>query len=77
LSAALPKGESQSLRLGDDYLPHITLTQIVPVEVEILETGVNGGGPIRRSYTFDRDEGPRADTSLEALAKLIHPELFK
>ncbi|HLE14557.1 MAG TPA: acetyl-CoA C-acyltransferase [Anaerolineales bacterium] len=44
--------------------------QIVPVEVEILETGVNGGGPIRRSYTFDRDEGPRADTSLEALAKL-------
>ena len=27
LSAALPAGESQGLRLGGDCLPHITLTQ--------------------------------------------------
>jgi acetyl-CoA acyltransferase len=39
--------------------------EIVPVEVEInsAETGT-------RRYTFNRDEGPRADTSLAALSKL-------
>jgi acetyl-CoA acyltransferase len=44
--------------------------EIVPIEVEILEPAVNGGGPERQSSIFRRDEGPRADTSLEALAKL-------
>ncbi len=44
--------------------------QIVPVDVEIIEPGSNGGGPVKRTFTFERDEGPRADTSLEALAKL-------
>jgi acetyl-CoA acyltransferase len=43
--------------------------EIVPLELEIVEPGTNGG-PNRRSFTFARDEGPRADTSLEALAKL-------
>jgi acetyl-CoA acyltransferase len=37
---------------------------IVPLEVEIVET--NG---VQR-FTFDKDEGPRADTTPEALAKL-------
>jgi acetyl-CoA acyltransferase len=44
--------------------------EIVPVEVEIVEPGGNGAEKISRSFTFNRDEGPRADTSLEALAKL-------
>ncbi len=43
-------------------------SQIVPLEVEILEPGSNGK-PARK-FTFKRDEGPRRDTSLEALAKL-------
>lgn len=43
--------------------------EIVPLNVEIVEPGTNGK-PIKRSFIFARDEGPRADTSLEALAKL-------
>ncbi len=41
---------------------------IVPVEVELVEVGPEGR-KVRR-FTFDKDEGPRADTSAEALAKL-------
>jgi acetyl-CoA acyltransferase len=44
--------------------------EIVPVDVEIVEPGTNGSGPTKRAFTFRRDEGPRADTSIEALAKL-------
>jgi acetyl-CoA acyltransferase len=43
--------------------------EIVPLNVEIVEPGANGK-PVKRSFIFARDEGPRADTSLEALAKL-------
>ena len=43
--------------------------QIVPITIE--ETYIDDNGKkATRSYTVDRDEGPRADTSLEALAKL-------
>jgi acetyl-CoA acyltransferase len=43
--------------------------EIVPVKVETL--AMNGGAkPVRTETIFDKDEGPRADTSLEALAKL-------
>ena len=43
--------------------------QIVPIT--IVETYVDDNGKkATRTYTVDRDEGPRADTSLEALAKL-------
>jgi acetyl-CoA acyltransferase len=43
--------------------------EIVPVKIEAVE--MNGGArPRRTETTFDRDEGPRGDTSLEALAKL-------
>lgn len=43
--------------------------QIVPIEVE--HTFVNASGKKEtKSYTVDTDEGPRADTSLEVLAKL-------
>jgi acetyl-CoA acyltransferase len=60
--------------------------EIVPVEVKftVLANGGNGGSssgsggiaaavktkPVTTTFTFDTDEGPRADTSLEALAKL-------
>ena len=42
--------------------------QIVPIEVE--ETYLDNGKRKVRKYTVDTDEGPRPDTSLEALAKL-------
>jgi acetyl-CoA acyltransferase len=42
---------------------------IVPLNVEIVDA--NGSGEAtRRRITFDTDEGPRADTTPEALAKL-------
>jgi acetyl-CoA acyltransferase len=43
--------------------------ELVPIDVDLLEP-VDGGKPSRRSFTFKRDEGPRADTSFEALSKL-------
>jgi acetyl-CoA acyltransferase len=42
--------------------------EIVPVQVETVVP--NGGKPHRSESTFKKDEGPRADTSLEALAGL-------
>ncbi|WP_422079635.1 acetyl-CoA C-acyltransferase [Ulvibacterium sp.] len=43
--------------------------QIVPIEVE--HTYVNASGKKEtKTYTVNKDEGPRADTSMEALAKL-------
>lgn len=43
--------------------------EIVPLEVQLVEPDGNGK-PDRRTFTFRRDEGPRADSSLAALAKL-------
>lgn len=43
--------------------------EIVPLDVEIIEPG-NNGGTNSRKFKFTRDEGPRPDTSLEALARL-------
>lgn len=42
--------------------------EIVPVEVE--STVLDNRKPVHRQMVFKKDEGPRADTSLEALAKL-------
>ena len=42
--------------------------EIVPVEVE--STVLENGKPAHRQFAFKKDEGPRADTSVEALAKL-------
>jgi len=42
--------------------------EIVPVEV--TETAMENGRPTAHTTTFSKDEGPRADTSLDALAKL-------
>ncbi len=42
--------------------------EIVPVEVQT--TTIEEGRPATRTSVFRQDEGPRADTSLEALAKL-------
>jgi acetyl-CoA acyltransferase len=44
--------------------------EIVPVTVRLVEAAANGGKPSTRELLFDTDEGPRRDTSLEALAKL-------
>ncbi|MGH9727142.1 MAG: thiolase family protein [Candidatus Acidiferrales bacterium] len=45
--------------------------EVVPVEVDFTSLdGSNGGRPKTTKAIFDTDEGPRADTSLEALAKL-------
>ncbi|HVA17005.1 MAG TPA: acetyl-CoA C-acyltransferase [Candidatus Dormibacteraeota bacterium] len=45
--------------------------EVVPVEVDFTSLdGSNGGRPKTTKAVFDTDEGPRADTSLEALAKL-------
>lgn len=42
--------------------------QIVPIEVE--ETFVENGKKKSRKYTVDKDEGPRKNSSIEALSKL-------
>jgi acetyl-CoA acyltransferase len=53
--------------------------EIVPVTVRVAEKGDSplfqsrrgkGDSPLFREITFDTDEGPRRETSLEALAKL-------
>jgi acetyl-CoA acyltransferase len=43
--------------------------ELVPIDVELKELGANGK-PVTKNFKVKRDEGPRADTSLEALAKL-------
>jgi acetyl-CoA acyltransferase len=42
--------------------------EIVPLEIS--QTTLENGKPETKTFTFRKDEGPRADTSLEALAKL-------
>jgi acetyl-CoA acyltransferase len=43
--------------------------EIVPVDVELSEPAASGG-PVVEKIRFDRDEGPRADTTIAGLAKL-------
>jgi len=43
--------------------------ELIPIEVELKELDPDGK-PVTKKLTVKRDEGPRADTSLEALAKL-------
>jgi len=43
--------------------------ELVPIDVEVTELNADEK-PAKKSFTVKRDEGPRADTSLEALAKL-------
>jgi acetyl-CoA acyltransferase len=43
--------------------------ELIPVDVEVNEFG-DGKGILNKKFTVKRDEGPRSDTSLEALAKL-------
>jgi acetyl-CoA acyltransferase len=42
--------------------------ELIPIEVEILE--YQDGKAHKKQFTVKRDEGPRADTTLEALSKL-------
>jgi acetyl-CoA acyltransferase len=43
--------------------------ELVPLDVEITELGADEK-PVKKNFTVKRDEGPRADTTVEALAKL-------
>ncbi len=43
--------------------------EIVPIETFVFIAD-NGGPPVKKRVLFDTDEGPREDTSLEALSKL-------
>jgi len=43
--------------------------ELIPLEVETVELGADEK-PMKKSFTVGRDEGPRADTSLDALARL-------
>jgi len=89
LSAALPKGESQSLRLGDDYLPHITLTQQF-VRTEDLEAAldrahtvligraplhlaISGGGKGRSAVWMTIEPTPALVDLHAALMHALHP----
>jgi acetyl-CoA acyltransferase len=44
--------------------------EIVPVSVSLVDPGGNGAAPTARTLVFTVDEGPRRDTSPEALGKL-------
>jgi acetyl-CoA acyltransferase len=44
--------------------------EITPMTIERVTPSGKGAKPKTESIVFDRDEGPRADTSVEALAKL-------
>jgi acetyl-CoA acyltransferase len=43
--------------------------ELIPIDVELKELDTDGK-PATRRFTVKRDEGPRADTNMEALAKL-------
>jgi acetyl-CoA acyltransferase len=43
--------------------------EIIPLEVDVVTPGLNGK-QTKKTFIFDRDEGPRADTSMGALSKL-------
>lgn len=43
--------------------------ELVPIDVEVKEVDAEGNLLVKK-FTVKRDEGPRADTSMEALAKL-------
>ncbi len=44
--------------------------EIVPVTTRVSEPSPSGGAPVTRDQVVEADEGPRRDTSLEALAAL-------
>jgi acetyl-CoA acyltransferase len=44
--------------------------EIVPVKVDATALNGNGHKPVHTETIFNKDEGPRPDTSIEALAKL-------
>lgn len=49
--------------------------ETIPVKTVVFQAS-NGGKPVKKEVVFDADEGPRADTTLEALAALkpaFHP----
>jgi acetyl-CoA acyltransferase len=49
---------------------HLFRDEIVPLRVAAVDGNGDGGHPTVTERVFDTDEGPRRDTSLDALAKL-------
>ena len=43
--------------------------ELIPIDVEVTELGADEK-PVKKKFAVTRDEGPRADTSMEALSKL-------
>ena len=43
--------------------------ELVAIDVEVTELGADEK-PVKKNFTVKRDEGPRADTTMDALAKL-------
>ena len=43
--------------------------ELIPIDVELTELGVDDK-PVTKKFTVKRDEGPRGDSTLDALAKL-------
>jgi len=43
--------------------------ELIPIDVEVTELGADEK-TVKKNFTVKRDEGPRADTTIEALAKL-------
>jgi len=48
---------------------HYFVEQIVPYDVTFRSMGADGN-PVEKSFSFSVDEGPRADTAIDKLAKL-------
>jgi 2'-5' RNA ligase len=84
LSAALPDGESQGLRLGADCLPHITLTQqFVPADrldvlLAAVDRAVREAPPLRLCVTGGAKGSSSVSMSIERTPELValHEQLL-
>jgi acetyl-CoA acyltransferase len=74
--AAIPREEQDAFALRSHQRALAAIDagrfapEIVPVDASVVEAAPWGGQPAARTIRFDTDEGPRRDTSAEALAKL-------
>jgi 2'-5' RNA ligase len=84
LSAMLPRHESAGLRLGDDMLPHITLTQQFVQREEIdtvldgVESALAGWAPFRLTITGARRGGSSVWMAIDRTPALmeLHRQLM-
>lgn len=70
----ITRQEQDAFALRSNQLAHAAVEsglfdeQIVPLEVEVVEPW--NGETLTKTFVFKRDEGPRGDTTLEAMARL-------